>query len=244
MISAYETDRLRQGYYTYGGTVLLRRESSGSGMSLLLFLRDLGMRWVSAPGAAGGKSRFGGATEPLVWAEYHLYQSSGGLYVRNAEIREDFLQIRSDPKRLLTAIRLYKRIKQILVAGHESNQILTILWNAMLSLNENCPADAVEFRFNWRLLRTLGLAPSLQSCCACGARLKDELQWSGDGLLCARCGGQAGEGREEALGDLQRAAMLDQRSFVEWSKKRAEYAGCGFLKEHSKKIMIFFANFS
>lgn len=244
MISAYETDKLPQGYYTYGGTVLLRRESSGSGMSLLLFLRDLGMRWVSAPGASSGKSRFGGATEPLVWAEFHLYQSAGGLYVRNAEIKEDFLQIRSDPKRLLSAIRLYKRIKQILVAGHESNQILTILWNAMLSLNENSPPDIVEFRFNWRLLRALGLAPSLQSCCVCGARLKGELKWSVDGLLCARCGGKEVPTREEELRDLQRAALLDQHSFTEWSKLRAEYAGCGFFKEHSKKIVNFFANFS
>lgn len=245
MISAYETDKLPQGYYTYSGTVLLRRESSGSGMSLLLFLRDLGMRWVNAPGASGAKSRFGGATEPLVWAEFHLYQSAGGLYVRNAEIKEDFLSIRSDPKRLLSAIRLYKRAKQVLIAGHESNQILTILWNAMLSLNENCPQDIVEFRFNWRLLKTLGLAPSLQSCCACGARLRGELNWSEDGLLCAKCGGEDGGTRqEEALRDLQRAALLDQRSFVEWSKTRAEYVKYGFFKEHSKKIVIFFANFS
>lgn len=242
MISGYETDKLQQGYYTYSGTVLLRRESSGSGMSLLLFLRDLGMRWASAPGASGKKSRFGGTIEPLVWAEFHLYQSVNGLYVQTAEVKEDFLFIRSDPKRLLAAMRFYKRIKQTLVAQHESNQLLTILWNVMSALNENCPIDITEFRFNWRLLKALGLAPSLQSCCECGAPLKDELNWSEDGLLCARCKGTAAP--PGALKCLQRAAMLDQGSFITWSKKQTEYTECNFFREQSKKLVIFFSKFS
>lgn len=238
MIFAYETDKLTQGYYTYSGTVLLRRDSSSSSQSLLLFLRDIGMRWVSAPGATGRKNRFGGATEPLVWAEFHLYQSANGLYLQNAEVKEDFLSIRSKPKRLLTAIRCYKRVKQILMAGHESNQILTILFNAMLLLNEDCPEEIVEFRFNWRLLRALGLAPSLHSCCCCGLPLKDELRWSDDGLLCVRC--VTGKSPPDALKDLQKAALLDYPRFVEWSK-RQKYSN--FYLDNLQKLIIFFSNF-
>lgn len=243
MISAYETDKLPQGYYTYSGTVLLRRESSGSGMSLLLLLRDLGMRWVSAPGAAGKKSRFGGATEPLVWAEFHLYQSTGGLYLQNAEVKEDFLSVRTNAKKLLAAALFYKKTKQVLIAGHESNQILTILWNAMLSIGENCPEDIVEFRFNWRLLKALGLAPSLRSCCKCDSPLNDELNWSENGLLCAGCAGAKPQ-PQGALASLQRAALLEQRSFVVWSKKQTEYTEYKFFREQSKKIVIFFSKFS
>lgn len=243
MISAYEADKLAQGYYTYSGTVLLRRDSSGSSQSLLLFLRDLGMRWVSAPGATGKKSRFGGATEPLVWAEYHLYQSTHGLYLQNAEVREDFLRIRSDRRRLLTAMRCYKRVRQILMEGHESNQILILLWNAMLSLNANCPAEVTEFRFNWRLLRALGLAPSLLTCSECGSTLKDELNWSPDGLLCGRCkntGTMAGQ-PANTLADLQKAALLGQANFLEWSVRQVN---CNFFSEHMKKLIRFFANFN
>lgn len=240
MISACETDKLPQGYYRHSGTVLLRRDSSGNGQSLLLFLRDLGARWVFAPGAAGKKPRFGGAAEPLVWAEFHLYQSAGWLYLQNAEVKEDFLPVRTNRERLLTAMRFYKRIRQILLAEHESNQILTVLWNAMLALNEACPCGIVEFRFNWRLLRVLGLAPSLRTCAGCGSLLGGEPRWSRDGLLCARCGGADGASRSGALQELQKAALLDQRRFIEWSR---EQTACSCYKEQAKKLLIFFTGF-
>lgn len=210
-------------------------------MSLLLFLRDLGMCWANAPGSAGKKNRFGGGTEPLVWAEFHLYKSVGGLYLQNAEVKEDFLAIRSDPKRLLAAIRFYKRTKQILIIGHAGNDILKILWNAMILLNKNCPVEIVEFRFNWRLLKALGLAPSLRNCCECGAALKNELSWSGDGLLCIRCRQTAAKPSPGILTSLQRAALLDQPSFVEWAKSQTQYS---FFYEHTRKTIIFFTKFS
>lgn len=241
MISSCETDKLPQGYYTYSGTVLLRRDSSGSGQSLLLLLRDLGMRWVSAPGAASRKNRFGGATEPLVWSEFNLYSSAKGLYLQSAEVKEDFLNVRSNSRRLLTAMRCYKRAKQILLAEHESNQILIVLWNMLLSLNENCPEEIVEFRFNWRLLKSLGLAPSLKSCCGCGMPLNHELNWSRDGLLCVRCKGAGGESPQDALRSLQLAALLDQPRFAEWSKGQTKL---NFFKDHNKELMKFFSNFS
>lgn len=199
------------------------------------------MRWVSAPGASGKKSRFGGATEPLVWAEFHLYQSANGLYIHNAEVKEDFLSVRSEPKRLFTAMRCYKRVKQILMTGHESNQILTILFNIMLTLDNNCPEEIAEFRFNWRLLRALGLAPSLRTCSECGSLLKDELHWSNDGLLCAMCGGGAGKSPLGMLRNLQKAALLDYRRFAEWSK-RQEHSD--FYLNNTKKLMMFFTNFN
>lgn len=199
------------------------------------------MRWVSAPGASGKKTRFGGATEPLIWAEFHLYQSANGLYLQNAEVREDFLSVRSKPARLLTAMRCYKRVRHILMAEHESNQILTILWNTMLALNEKCPESIVEFRFNWRLLKALGLAPSLQTCSECGSHLKEELCWSQDGLLCARCKNMPDSLPQNALINLQRAVLLDQARFVGWSKQQSQDS---FFSENTKKLLIFFTRFN
>ena len=244
MISAYETSKLPQGYYTYGGTVLLRRDTCGSSQSLLLFMRDIGMRWVSAPGATGRKNRFGGAIEPMAWAEFHLFQSVKGLYLQSAEVREDFLAVRSSPKRLLASMRCYKRVKQTLMAEHESNQILVILWNTMLAFNENCPEQIVEYRFNWRLLKALGLAPSLQSCCECGLPLGEEPRWSSNGLLCSRCGSGTANKPVRELLDIQRAAMLDHHRFVQWAKKQTYNDNMNFFGEYIKKLIIFFTNFS
>ena len=99
--------RLPQGYYTKTGTVLLRRDSSREGQSLLLFMREFGPRWVSAPSATG-KNRFGGSTEPMTWGEFSLYQSPSKLYLQGTEVKEDFLTLRSSPPAVLAALRLYK----------------------------------------------------------------------------------------------------------------------------------------
>ena len=239
MISSYEREDLPQGYYSQVGTVLQRRDSSGEGQSLLLFLRDMGPVWVSAP-ASKTKCRFGGATEPLVWAEFSLYQSPSRLYLQGAEIREDFISLRSSAEKLKTALRLYKRLTSVLLTSHESNNILTLLWSAMILLKENCPADIVEYRFTWRLLKETGLAPSLQYCVKCGAKLESGAIWTRDGLICSSCSASGREdiGREE-LSCLRFAAMLSHDKFIGWSKGREKSS---LFTGQLKKLVTFFTD--
>ena len=106
MIPYLENEKLPQGYYTQSGTVLRRKESVKGGQTLLIFLRGLGPRWVSAP---SGKNRFGGAVEPLVWGTFNLYQSPSMLYLQGAEVKEDFISLRSSGSSLMTALRIYSR---------------------------------------------------------------------------------------------------------------------------------------
>lgn len=242
MIAAYESDRLEQGYYRQTGTVLQRRDSSKEGQSLLLFMRDLGPRWVNAP-AASGKNRFGGATEPLVWGEFNLYQSPKSLYLQAAEVKEDFIALRDSPLKLTTALKFYKRLSRVLMTGHESNQILTLLWGTLILLKENCPVDSVEFRFTWRLLKGTGLAPSMQSCVNCGAKLCGAAFWNGDGLLCEACGSGLGKTAllRETLKMMQLAALLDHDKFMEWSRLNESPE---IFKEQTKKLITLFSDFS
>ena len=240
MISYFEIDRLPQGYYAQTGTVLQRRDSAKEGQSLQLFLRDLGPRWVNAP-AASGKNRFGGATEPLVWGEFCLYQSPKYLYLKGAEIKEDFLSLRDDASRLMTALRFYKMVSKVVMATHESNQILTLLWSAMILLKENCPAPIVEFRFAWKLLNALGLAPSLQQCVKCGGRLDTDVLWSQDGFICRHCinGIDKNVIRGRELRNIQAAALLNHLDFIEWSRTQNSF---GIYDEHLKKLITFFSD--
>ena len=239
MISSFETDKLPQGYYKKVGTVLQRRDSSGEGQSLLLFLRDMGPMWVSAP-ASKTKCRFGGAIEPLIWAEFDLYQSPARLYLQGAEVKEDFISLRSSALKLKSALKLYKRLSKTLMVGHESNNILTLLWSSMLLLKENCPVDIVEYRFTWRLLKETGLAPSLRFCVNCGSKLDAGAKWTGDGLVCPSCSGtDEGDLDTEELRSLRFAALLNHDKFLEWSgsqKKSSLYA------DELKKLVTFFTD--
>lgn len=239
MISSFETEKLPQGYYKQVGTVLQRRDSSGEGQSLLLFLRDMGPMWVSAP-ASKTKCRFGGATEPLVWAEFDLYQSPARLYLQGAEVKEDFISLRSSADKLKSALKLYKRLSKTLMVGHESNNTLTLLWSSMLLLKENCPAIMVEYRFTWRLLKEAGLAPSLQYCVGCGSKLDDGAGWTNDGLTCGACSGQGKKDLDaENLRSLRLTALLSHEKFIEWSGSQEKF---GLYTDELKKLVTFFTD--
>lgn len=239
MISSFELEKLPQGYYKQVGTVLQRRDSSGEGQSLLLFLRDMGPRWVSAP-ASKTKCRFGGAIEPLIWAEFDLYQNPSRLYLQGAEVKEDFLSLRYSAEKLKSALKLYKRLSKTLMVGHESNNILTLLWSSMLLLKENCPVDIVEYRFTWRLLKETGLAPSLQYCVMCGSKLDAGVGWTKDGLICESCSGPNKIDLDaEGLRSLRFAALLNHEKFIEWSVSQEKSA---LYSNELNKIVTFFTD--
>ena len=237
MIAAYEIEKLPQGYYAKSGTVLKRKDSLKEGQSLLLFLRDLGPRWVSAPGAASGKSRFGGATEPMMWGEYTLYQSPRFLYLKEAEVREDFIALRSEPRKLMAALEFYRRMSQVVITAHESDQLLRVLWSAMTLLRDGAPAEAAEFRYNWRLLNALGLAPSLRNCVKCGSRFDGGASWSEDGLVCGRCSGGEPAISQADLLELAEAAQLPYEKFLAWSQADIRN---NLFDKHVKKLLTFF----
>lgn len=234
-----DTDKLPQGDYLQVGTVLQRRDSSEEGQSLLLFLRDFGPQWVSAP-ASKTKCRFGGAIEPLTWAEFNLYQSPTRLYLKSAEVKEDFISLRCSAGKLRAALKFYKRLSKSLLVGHESNNILTLLWSSMLLLKENCPVDIVEYRFTWKLLKESGLAPSLLSCVKCGSRLDAGALWTNDGLICLACSGSNKNGiTGENLKSIRAAALLNHEKFIEWSKSEQKTA---LYKDELNKLVTFFTD--
>ena len=229
------TEKLNQGYYKQSGTVLRRSDSLKEGSSVLLFLRDLGPRWVSAP-QSSGKSRFGGGTEPLVWGVFDLYQNPSRLYLQGALIKEDFLMLRKDSGKLLAATRLYKNVQKALITACPNNAALNILWNAMLLLSLNCSPDAVEFRFYWRLLNSAGLSPSLYACTVCGGLVRGACVFADDGISCPSCG-KGDFVTTEELSYLRRAAMLKRTDFIAWQEKCDDFKN---LRYYANKLLTFF----
>jgi DNA repair protein RecO (recombination protein O) len=151
--------------------VVLGRRILGEGnLYLTLFLKGLGVTFVSAPGAASGKVRFGGGTEPLVWGTFTLYQSKGGeggrKYLKGVDVADDMLQLRSRAEALFAAVRWARLLARHLMEGHPSDDLLANFYWSM-KLTADVPVEAVEWRFLWRWLRHWGLAPSLADCFDC-----------------------------------------------------------------------------
>jgi DNA repair protein RecO (recombination protein O) len=193
----------RQGFGAASGVVLHRRLVGEGDLLLTLFLKGVGMIRASARGAAGGKVRFGGGTEPLMWGNFGLYRDrSGGCRLRSVDVVDDLLTLRGRPESLFAVIRWAKLLMRHLMTEHAADDLLTNLYWDMKLLDRgdvSIPVDVVDFHFMWRWLKSWGLAPDLANCVRCGAKLTTAC-WAGEGLYCESCaprdGGWTLSGRE------------------------------------------------
>lgn len=186
------SDSSSQGFKSASG-VVLRRTLAGEGdLSLTLFLREKGMLRLFARGAATGKVRFGGGSEPLVWGAFKYYQGrGGGLYLESVDIADDMFSLRHRREGLFAAVRWVKLLMRFLPAGHTADDLLAgLYWNMKLLGNTEIPVEAADWRFFWRWLKGWGLAPDLSRCGLCG-EASASLSWTPDGLVCSRCSQEA-----------------------------------------------------
>jgi hypothetical protein len=154
------------GFQSASGVVLSRRIVGEGDLLLTLFLKGMGLTFVSARGAATGKVRFGGGTEPLVWGSFSLYRSRGGeegrKYLKSVDVADDMLKLRSRSDALFAAVRWAKLLTRHLMDGHPADDILANLyWNMKLMSDGEIPVEVAEWRFLWRWLKNWGLAPDL-----------------------------------------------------------------------------------
>jgi len=152
------------GFESTSGVVLHRRVTGEGDLNITLFLKKLGVAYVSARGAASGKVRFGGATEPMVWSTFSLYRprdDGGKLYLRSVDIADGMLHLKRNPEALFAAARWFKLLIRRMMAGHADDGLLANLYWSMKLLGGDLPVEAVEWRFMWRWLKAWGLAPDV-----------------------------------------------------------------------------------
>lgn len=212
-----QSPAIPQGFHRKLGVVLKSRRSGEQGKNLLVLLKEIGPVWLTAPGAASGKSRMSGTTEPLVWGYFTLYRSPKRIYVKEIEVREDFWSLRQEGKKLASALRICAMIVRHALQDHPQDELLPLFYWSLKALEEGSPADAVEFRFIFRWCSAQGLSPELDRCASCGNPSRRGLLTT-EGLTCGIClanvhrqGGLALD--EMELNRLKKAVMLTGKEF-------------------------------
>jgi DNA repair protein RecO (recombination protein O) len=188
MIPLSPLEALPQGEHRAGGVVLRRRESSPKSGECLLFLRGIGAVWVGAPGS---RNRFGGAAEPMTWSSFLLYQSPKRLYLKGADIAEDFFPVRGSRRALYRAASWCGELAAALPMRHENDALLSLFWGTMKNLSSGMSPVILDMRFVWRWGNIWGVAPSLERCVDCGAPVSANagrgIPRTPEGFLCEEC---------------------------------------------------------
>jgi DNA repair protein RecO (recombination protein O) len=228
---------MRQGYCKLTGVVLRRYETNEGDIRLYVFFRDCGPLWVVAPGAARGKRRFGGATEPLIWGYFGCYRSPNQLYLREVEVKEDHWGIRTKPDKLERAMIWARLLVKYLLPAHPCNDVLVIFYDSLYLLERDVEEGLVEWRFLYRWTKRWGLAPDISRCASCGKKLVKAC-WDEDVLLCERCHPKNGEAIScEILRELITVVMLSRKNLVEWTQKKKSKANYALYNEKLKNIL-------
>lgn len=203
---------VRQGLESASGVVLARGEAGEGDLLLTLFLKGRGLVRVFARGAAAGRVRFGGGTEPLVWGSFRLHRGrGGGTYLSAVDVADGMIPLRKRPEAIRAAVRWARLLMRHLMTECPADELLANLyWNMRLLAASGVPAEAAEWRFLWRWLSAWGLAPDLDRCARCG-RSGGSFFWTGEGLVCPACapGGDRPRFSEEELSFLTRIAGAD-----------------------------------
>lgn len=180
----------QQGLKSGSGVILFRQVLGEGDLYLTLFLKDVGLLRISARGAASGKIRFGGGTEPLIWGTFHFYKGKhGGYSLRSVDIADDMLRLRGVPMSLLMSIRWAKLLIKHLMTEHSANDLLANFYWSMKLLEGGVPPEIAGWRFLWRWLKCWGLAPDFGNCPGCHNKLI-EATWSSESFFCPQCAGR------------------------------------------------------
>ncbi|MDD4364531.1 MAG: DNA repair protein RecO C-terminal domain-containing protein [Synergistales bacterium] len=231
-------DYLLQGHFRASGVVLRRCDTPKGERLLYLGLKGLGPLWVIAPGAARGKGRFGGATEPLVWAVFTLYKASRNLYLKEVDVKFDLWKLRKSPEALARSAHWGKLVADGLLSGHPDDALLGLFFWALQEIEAGADVEVAEWRLLWRWLRDRGAAPDLECCGNCGAPLTSAF-WQGEQLLCDACRGLEGSlaFSPYLLQALRAAVMLSRDSFIPWSQTVRQGADWLLLNQRLKSLL-------
>lgn len=163
--------------------------------------RRTGVVRLLAKGAKRPKSKSGGAIDLLCEGDLLFSAKDAGVLGTLMEFSETVSHspLRRDGRRLNTSLYMLELVHEMLAEGDPHPAVFDLLHRALERLGQDdAPISAVLAYFQWRLLRHVGLLGGLDSCCGCGASVREisrqpEVYFSSrqGGLLCDGC--EAGE---------------------------------------------------
>ena len=186
---------------------------------LTVLCEEYGKISFKASGVRNYKSKNMAATQPFAYSEFTLFKTPTFIRMNEAQIIENFYEIRLDLASLALAVYLSDIAAVICVSESEDNaQILRLLLNSLhIISNRKMPNKIIKAVYELRALTKSGFMPSLDECEICSRRRFDDdivtfFDVIGGNLICGDCVGNMNQsGAEENNEYFERGGELQRK---------------------------------
>lgn len=141
-----------------------------------------------AKGVRRTRSRFGGRLEPLTHVELVLYQGRNLATITQVSVLEPFPRLRMDLDAVIVAGSMAELVAKVVVEEEPSYRQFLLLRRGLRALEQGSNGMDLMASFLLKLMDSLGQAPALRWCAACGRDGNvGRFSLAGGGLVCSRC---------------------------------------------------------
>ncbi|HUC95142.1 MAG TPA: DNA repair protein RecO [Candidatus Saccharimonadales bacterium] len=145
--------------YTSEGIILTRRNFGEADRILVLFTKDYGRISLLAKGIRRPKSKKRGHVEVFNKIKFQAISGRGLDLIIEAEVTEDFSEIRTSLKKISLAYYLMEVIGRITHEGEENADVYNLLFDSLQKLKSTKMLKKLRLNFVTELLITMGYWP-------------------------------------------------------------------------------------
>jgi len=200
--------------------LVIRKNRFGDSSDIVHLLTEAyGLLTLRALGRRRPKSRLGGALELLSYSSVVLYEGRGENWqIREARLIRSYGSLARDAARFTAVGKVLRVLDSALPVGAPAEGLLLTLLDFLSVMEKTGNPDAVHALALVRIMRILGVEPSLGSCFSCGGRPGTAFSHDG-GVLCEKCEkgfkiARVSERTMRSLASIERAGWEDSESLM------------------------------
>lgn len=182
-------------HYRTQGIVLKKRDFLEADSIFIVFTKDFGKLEILGKAIRKIGSKLRGGMQEFSLSEIEFIQGKSHKTLTDAELINDFENIRKDLKVLRIGYKIAEIIDSLVETQEKDERVWEILKETFEKLNQS-KASIKDYFFSyyyflWNLLSLLGYEPEVYHCVICQKRLRPEkLYFSSQdgGIICRDCG--------------------------------------------------------
>ena len=180
------------------GLVIRTADVKESDRIITIFTEEMGVVSASARGARSLKSRKMSSTMQFCYSKFVLMKRGEYFYVKEAELIENFFDIRRTIEGLALAGYVAEVLSDVTVAEAEK-ELLRLSLNSLYAISSGkYPIDRIKAAFEIRCASILGFMPDVIACSECSEREGVfYFDIMGGSITCAKCKSEMEKKRTE-----------------------------------------------